>query len=135
MDEFTQKRVMSAVAGAGYGKSTFVFQAVQFVGFKTIWYRLDKYDRDIVTFLSYMISGLRNHYPDIAQETLDRIDTAPVSISEIEAVFFLFQVGFKDIIGVENFNPAGIHQVGFPDADAGRSAYPAEAYFLRFTFH
>jgi len=90
MDEFTQKRVTSVVAGAGYGKSTFVFQAVQYAGFKTIWYRLDQYDRDIVTFLSYMISGLRNHYPEIAQETLDRIDTAPVSASEIEAVFSLF---------------------------------------------
>jgi len=90
MDEFTQKRVTSVVAGAGYGKSTFVFQSVQYAGFKTIWYRLDQYDRDIVTFISYMISGLRNHYPDIAQETLDRIDTAPVSASEIETVFFLF---------------------------------------------
>lgn len=90
MDEFNQKRVTSIVAGAGYGKSTFVFQAVQHAGFKTIWYRLDQYDRDLVTFLNYMISGLRNHYPEIAQKTLDRIDTGLISASEIEAVFFLF---------------------------------------------
>jgi len=98
MDEFTQKRVTSVVAGAGYGKSTFVFQAVQYADIKTIWYRLDQYDRDIVTFISYMVSGLRTHYPDIAQKTLDSIDAAPVSAGEIEAVFFLFLNDIENII-------------------------------------
>ncbi|MBI4763262.1 MAG: hypothetical protein HY787_01480 [Deltaproteobacteria bacterium] len=60
-------RLVLVTAGAGYGKSTFVAEAVRNLGIKTVWYRLDSTDRDFIVILNYLIEGLRQHFPDFGQ--------------------------------------------------------------------
>nr|WP_320194119.1 BTAD domain-containing putative transcriptional regulator [uncultured Desulfobacter sp.] len=64
------KRLILVTAGAGYGKTTMVAQALS--GPPTgnrvlVWYRLDRFDRDFTTFTSYLIRGLEKIYPGIGE--------------------------------------------------------------------
>jgi LuxR family transcriptional regulator, maltose regulon positive regulatory protein len=59
--EIPEKRITTVVAGAGYGKTTFVAQAT--TGVETVWYRLDETDRDFHVFLGYLAEGMRRFYP------------------------------------------------------------------------
>jgi LuxR family transcriptional regulator, maltose regulon positive regulatory protein len=60
-NEILGKRISTVVAGAGYGKTTFVVQAV--AGIETVWYRLDETDRGLHVFLTYLVEGIRRFYP------------------------------------------------------------------------
>jgi LuxR family maltose regulon positive regulatory protein len=54
-DEVLKKRLTSIVAAAGYGKTTLIAQTIRNSSFKYVWYRLDSSDRDLVTFISYLV--------------------------------------------------------------------------------
>ncbi len=95
--EMRQMRVVTVVAGAGYGKTTLVAQACRHLKLDTLWYRLDSSDRDILTFLHYFITGIRQYYTEFGKDTFDRICAAQgikgehhliltVFLNEIEAV-------------------------------------------------
>jgi two-component SAPR family response regulator/tetratricopeptide (TPR) repeat protein len=71
-----RKRLTAVVAGAGYGKTTLVAQAVGSWEMKTIWYRLDDSDRDLVTFIAYLLAGVRKHHPQFGSATLDQLKAA-----------------------------------------------------------
>jgi LuxR family transcriptional regulator, maltose regulon positive regulatory protein len=72
LSEIPKKKIITVTAGAGYGKTTFIAQAVQ--GFDTVWYRLDNLDRDLTTFMHHLIEGVRRMYPDFGQEIIKRLD-------------------------------------------------------------
>ncbi|WP_321413436.1 BTAD domain-containing putative transcriptional regulator [uncultured Desulfobacter sp.] len=62
------KRLILVTAGAGYGKTTMVAQALSDMSAGNrvlVWYRLDRFDQDITTFTSYLIRGLEKIYPGI----------------------------------------------------------------------
>jgi ATP/maltotriose-dependent transcriptional regulator MalT/DNA-binding SARP family transcriptional activator len=70
MDQSGRKKLTTIVAGAGYGKTTLAAQAVSSWNIKTVWYRLDDSDRDLVTFICYLIAGIRMHHDEFGDATL-----------------------------------------------------------------
>jgi len=88
--EITKKRLTTVIAGAGYGKTTLIAEVGNYLGLNTVWYRLDKSDRDFTTFLSYLIAGIRKHFPELGEETLCRIEEAQILSLERRAVLTVF---------------------------------------------
>ncbi|MCP4755292.1 MAG: hypothetical protein GY866_30885, partial [Proteobacteria bacterium] len=95
LEEIPLRKLTTVIAGAGYGKTTLVAQAVRTYRWKTVWYRLDESDRDLVTFVSYLVAGIGKLSADFGQDTLQRIkgiedpkaecdEILAVLISEIE---------------------------------------------------
>lgn len=82
--QIPQKRLTVVSAGAGYGKTTLISQAVQ--GYDTAWYRLDSLDRDFATFLSHLVAGINRHYPSFGKDTLERLGESQSLGMEYEAV-------------------------------------------------
>lgn len=65
-----RKKLTAIVAGAGYGKTTLAAQAVGSWSTRTVWYRLDESDRDLVTFIGYLVAGIRKHFSEFGAATL-----------------------------------------------------------------
>jgi len=84
-EEIRTKRVVIVVAGAGYGKTTLVAQTCRKLNTDVVWYSLSSFDSDFVYFIYYLITGIRQHYPDFGQKTLQRIESAQ-TIREKETV-------------------------------------------------
>lgn len=75
LTNFEDKRLILVTAGAGYGKTTLVAQALSDPSTRNralIWYRLDRFDRDITTFIRYLIRGLEKIYPSIGEALSER---------------------------------------------------------------
>ncbi len=72
-DDIENNKAVTVTAGAGYGKTTFVAQACRARGVPTVWYRLDASDRDVIVFLNYLVSGIRQYYKGFGDVTLDLI--------------------------------------------------------------
>ncbi|MCP4749356.1 MAG: hypothetical protein GY866_00550, partial [Proteobacteria bacterium] len=53
LEEIPRRKLTTVVAGAGYGKTTLVAQAIRNSKWESAWYRLGETDRDPVIFLSY----------------------------------------------------------------------------------
>lgn len=83
-DKFLAHRLITVIAGAGYGKSTTVAQAVLYLNIPSIWLRLDHYDNDVSTFLVYLISCIEKQFPEIGKQT--SIGEQALSASKSEAV-------------------------------------------------
>lgn len=64
------KKLILLTAPAGYGKTTLMLQHLEEINKPYLWYKLDSYDNDPITFLNYLLSGIRRHYPEFAQKTL-----------------------------------------------------------------
>lgn len=77
LDEIPRKALTTVIAGPGYGKSTLVAQACRYLGLDTLWYRLDRSDRDFMAFISYLVAGFQKHYR-LGLETLHRAEEADV---------------------------------------------------------
>ena len=68
------KRLTTVTAGAGYGKTTLIAQALKGLDDRLIWYRLDSSDEDLSTFLSYLATGIRKIFPNFSSnDALDRL--------------------------------------------------------------
>ncbi|RJQ65569.1 MAG: hypothetical protein C4519_27845 [Desulfobacteraceae bacterium] len=93
--EIKTKKVGIVVAGAGYGKTTLVAQACQKLKADIVWYRLSAFDADFVTFINYLIAGIKLYYPDFGQTTQRRIEAAQ-NIREKESILIFL---LKEIEG------------------------------------
>jgi len=62
LESIKQKRLTLVIAGAGYGKTTLVAQAVDQADWMIVWYSLDRSDIDFATFMNYLIQGIKKHY-------------------------------------------------------------------------
>ncbi|MHB9074659.1 MAG: BTAD domain-containing putative transcriptional regulator [Desulfobaccales bacterium] len=93
-----KKRLTTIVASAGYGKTTLVAQAKSLWNSKTIWYRLEESDRDLSTFISYLVAGLRKYHPEFGMATLKYLrETRDVDI-ELRPVLNIFMSEIEDIV-------------------------------------
>ncbi|HBD08555.1 MAG TPA: hypothetical protein DCZ69_09855, partial [Syntrophobacteraceae bacterium] len=99
MNLSTVKRLTTVVAGAGYGKTTLVAQAVSRCTVKTVWYRLDALDRDVVTFVNYLVAGIRKHHPGFGAEVLDYLRKIHNPADELRSVLTLFLSESEEISG------------------------------------
>ncbi len=88
--EIEKKRILTVVAGAGYGKTTLVAQMCKQLACDTIWYRLDRSDQDLITFIHYLVAGICQYYPDFGEETFDRIATAKGIKKERSSILAVF---------------------------------------------
>jgi len=67
--EIPQKKLTTVIAGAGYGKTTFIAQAHNHLNLNTVWYRLEPSDGDFIIFLSYLTAGIQKYSPRFGAET------------------------------------------------------------------
>lgn len=116
LEEVSRKKVTTVIAPAGYGKTTLVAQAVQNSNWKSLWYRLETSDQDLVNFLSYLIAGVRKISAKFGTQTLQRIEklknpqtewleVISLLINEIEAENFnRFYLIFEDFHHVQEDN-------------------------------
>ncbi len=68
LENLEGKPLILVTAGAGYGKTTMAAQALADPSSRNralVWYRLDRFDRDITTFTRHLIRGLEKNYPGI----------------------------------------------------------------------
>jgi LuxR family maltose regulon positive regulatory protein len=63
LSETTNKRLTTVIAGAGYGKTTLIAQAVSARRVDTVWYRLDAPDKDLIVILRYLMAGFQKFFP------------------------------------------------------------------------
>ncbi|WP_300668433.1 tetratricopeptide repeat protein [Desulfoluna sp.] len=77
--ELSHTKVTTVIAGAGYGKSTLVARGLQQAGVKTVWYRLDPFDKDFSVFMSYLLTGLGALYPDVEGTLFGDLERMAVS--------------------------------------------------------
>ena len=62
-ENIVQYKLVTITAGAGYGKTTLVMDALSHQNIIPVWYRLDEQDTDFQVFLSYLYSAVQYHFP------------------------------------------------------------------------
>ena len=62
--DICQKKLIAVTAGAGYGKTTLVMDALAALDIICVWYRLDEQDTDFSVFISYLYLAIQSHSPD-----------------------------------------------------------------------
>lgn len=85
-----KSKLTTIVAGAGYGKTTLGAQAKSRWKVKSLWYRLDEYDRDLPLFISYLVAGMREHYPGFGTSTLQYLRQAHSPNSSVRPLIHKF---------------------------------------------
>ncbi|MDY6857144.1 MAG: hypothetical protein SWO11_21080 [Thermodesulfobacteriota bacterium] len=90
MADILKKRLTTVIAGAGYGKTTLIAQASTYLGLDTVWYSIDESDRDFISFLSYLIAGIKKYCPKLGEDTFQRIEDAQILSRERKAVLIVF---------------------------------------------
>ena len=90
LSEIPRKRLVTVIAGAGFGKTTLIADATNNLGLDAVWYRIDRSDRDFITFLSYLIAGIKKYAPDFGSETYDRLEKSKLLSREYEATLTVF---------------------------------------------
>ncbi len=68
--EATTHRLTLLIAEAGYGKTTLLADFVSTSGTRTMWYRLDPTDADVITWANHIIAAAREKEPDFGEATL-----------------------------------------------------------------
>lgn len=63
------RRVVLVTAEAGYGKTTLLADFSRRTRVRTLWFRLDRGDRDWVGFIAHLVAAVRIHLPDFAPVT------------------------------------------------------------------
>ncbi len=61
-EDICQTKLAAVTAGAGYGKTTLVMDALEALDVVPVWYRLDKQDTDFLVFMSYLYSAVQQHF-------------------------------------------------------------------------
>ena len=67
--EATSHRLTLLIAEAGYGKTTLLADFARVSGIRTMWYRLDANDADVVDWVSYLIAAARTLGAQFGQAT------------------------------------------------------------------
>ena len=63
--DICQKKLIAVTAGAGYGKTTLVMDALAALDIVCVWYRLDEQDTDFLVFISYLYFAIQQHSYDL----------------------------------------------------------------------
>jgi len=89
------RRVVLLVAEAGYGKTTLLADFTRRTRVRTLWYRLDRGDRDWVGFLAYLVAAVRVHVPAFGTATSGLLRETATSAPSLDTVLdtFLRELG------------------------------------------
>ncbi len=85
-DEMRDKKIITIVAGAGYGKTTLAVQACQYLCLNSVWYRLDETDCDFFTFVHYLIQGIRHYYHNFGNDIFNWININEIKKEDLHSV-------------------------------------------------
>jgi LuxR family maltose regulon positive regulatory protein len=66
-----EQRITLVTAPAGYGKTTLLLDFAQSSGADVCWYALDERDRDVGTFLRYIVASAQARFPEFGAELAD----------------------------------------------------------------
>jgi len=91
------KKLITVVAGAGYGKTTLAGQALSRWTGKTVWYRMDASDRDLVTFMGYLVAGIRKYHPEFGKDVLEYLGRVHNPANELRSVLTVFLGELEEI--------------------------------------
>jgi ATP/maltotriose-dependent transcriptional regulator MalT/DNA-binding SARP family transcriptional activator len=92
------KKLALVVAGAGYGKTTLIGQALHGLDADAVWYGLDESDRDVATFLGYLCAGMKRHHPAFGSTLESRLHQASLSKRSWQGVLFDFLLEFEALV-------------------------------------
>lgn len=67
-EDISQYKLIAVTAGAGYGKTTLVTDALKSLNIVPIWYLLDRQDSDFLVFISYLYAAVQHHFPDFKED-------------------------------------------------------------------
>lgn len=87
LQDMDKYKLVSITAGPGYGKTTLAAQACRRSGIKTVWYRLDESDNDAITWMYYLIDGIRRHFKSFGSKTLARIQSTQNFHTELHSLW------------------------------------------------
>ncbi len=90
LDDIRYKRLTVVSAGAGYGKTTLIADAMRHLQLTVVWYRLDRTDRDFNTVMAYLVEGVRESTPNFGEHTQLRMQKADFSSLGREAILKTF---------------------------------------------
>ncbi len=82
--EIPQKKLTVIVGGAGFGKTTLVSQFFSDTNHDVVWYRLGEPDRDLTTFLGYLVYGLKSTCRSLVLDVPEEVVRAGGSWAECE---------------------------------------------------
>ncbi|GEM_PF-3598945 len=87
-------KLITVIAPAGYGKSTFLSDWVRHSGSRACWYSLHESDNDLILFLRYIVDSIRSLFPQFGQSLSKLLH---VSQPSIETVLVLMIQQITDI--------------------------------------
>jgi ATP/maltotriose-dependent transcriptional regulator MalT/DNA-binding SARP family transcriptional activator len=70
LQEAVRGRLTLVTAEAGYGKTTLLADFASQSGIRTLWYRLDSTDADVITWTNHIIAAVREMEPNFGEATL-----------------------------------------------------------------
>ena len=88
--KISKKKLALITAGAGFGKTTLVAQAIAASNMDAVWYSLDDSDVDFVLFLGTIIATVRQRYPDFGNKLLPRLSMPSVSRRNMDSLLMDF---------------------------------------------
>ena len=69
-----QCKLILIAAGAGYGKTSLIIDYAHDTDLPVCWYSLDAGDKQLRTFVTYLVHSLRQRFPQFGQALLDLVD-------------------------------------------------------------
>jgi len=111
--EHINRKLVLVSASAGYGKTSLVVDfAHDELSFSVCWYSVDEADRDLVSFLEYLIVSIRQHFPDFGRRTESALSTNGTGGDRVEG---LLGALVNDIHDVPDYFAVAIDDYHFLD--------------------
>ncbi len=82
----SSSRLITIIAGAGYGKSTLAAEFLAESKAPFVWYQLEETDADLSTFLTYLVHGIRMKDSEFGSRTLERLRSAANVTTEYQEI-------------------------------------------------
>ena len=73
-------------APAGYGKTTLLADFAHDTDLPVCWYTLDPFDRDLHTFLEYLISAIARRFPAFGDRTQALVRQVPDPVGQLYSI-------------------------------------------------
>lgn len=128
LDALAGVKAVLVTAGAGYGKTTLVAQALEASDAVAVWYRLDEFDADFTTFMTYLSAGLSAKFSE-ADPAFFHVYTEDFSETVQQDLLLKFArqleacVDKETIIVLDDF-----HLIG--TSERGKSVHQAVSFLL-----
>jgi LuxR family maltose regulon positive regulatory protein len=83
-------RAVLVIAEAGYGKTTLLADFSRRTRLRSLWYRLDRGDRDWVGFIAHLAAAVRVHVPDFGPATAALLRETATTAPSLDVVLDTF---------------------------------------------